>query len=87
MPPIPLPTITPKRSGLQRLVRGDDRKLDEAIHPLRVLAVEHAFRRERLHLAGEARLVRGRIEARDGCGSRLPVDQVSPSRLEIVPER
>ena len=28
---------------LQRLVRRHDRELDEAIHPLRVLAVEHAL--------------------------------------------
>ena len=68
MPPIPLPTITPTRSGsatgsvepgvLERFVRGDDRELDEAIHPLRILAVEHALRRELLHLACEPRFVR-----------------------------
>src|SRR6185503_4743349 len=73
--------------GLERFVRGRDRELDEAIHPLRILAFDHALRREVLHLAGETRLERGCVEACDGCGSRLPVDEIPPRRLEIVPER
>ena len=55
MPPIPEPMMTPMRSGstarqiesrvVDGLVGGDDRELDEAVHPLRVLAVDHAFGR------------------------------------------
>src|SRR5207248_834667 len=74
----------PEPGRLQRLTRGHDRELDEAIHALRVLAVDAAVRREVLHFAREARLVIGRVEPRDGPCPGLAVDQVLPADLDVV---
>ena len=49
-----------------RLVTGRDRVLDEAVHPLRVLAVDDSLGGEALHLACEMRLQARRVEPRDG---------------------
>src|SRR5262249_42724052 len=68
------------------LVGGHDRVLDEAIHPLRLLAVHDSLGREALDLAGEASLERGGIEPRDRAGPGLALQQVIPEFLQGVPD-
>ena len=70
-----------------RLGGGHDRELDEAIHALRILAVEHPLGREILDLAGEARAVPGGVESRDRAGARTAGDQPTPELFPVVAER
>jgi hypothetical protein len=85
--PLGVGTLVREPGRSERLMRGDDRELDEAVHPLRLLAVEHTLEREVLHLTGEPRLVIGRVESRDGSGSGLAFDQGLPAGLDVVPDR
>ena len=75
-------------SGIaDRLGGGHHRILDEAIHALRLLAIQHTLGRETLQLAGEPAVVARRVETRDGPGATLPRDELIPGGRGIVAER
>ena len=77
-------TVDRESGVVHGLLRDGDRELREAIGAARVLPLEELQRIESLHLAGDLRLERARVEGRDRPDARASGEKGLPGRRRVV---